>query len=121
MHHSRLAADVLHDVDFSALRPSDRVDVLAEHPECRPHPLPGGNLDARLESAVGLREESLCFQTRGSVISRCSVCSRESLFLRSDGKVAALDLRVHRAVSVRLEFLIAPTVFANAQIVSPFG
>ena len=39
--------EVLHDVDFAAARPGHRRDVLAEHPEGRPHALSERQLDAR--------------------------------------------------------------------------
>ena len=43
MHHRRFLTDVLHDIDLTAVRPPDRVDVLPEHPERGPDPRPVGS------------------------------------------------------------------------------
>src|ERR1043166_7668129 len=45
----RLASDVLHDVDLAAPRPTDRIDVRAEHPEGGPESLPVRDADPCLE------------------------------------------------------------------------
>src|ERR1700680_667446 len=59
-----LASDVLHDVDLAAPRPSNRIDVRAEHPEGRPNALPAWDSDPRLEPTVRLREQSFGFEAR---------------------------------------------------------
>src|SRR5579864_6741536 len=52
VYHCRLLADVLHDVDLTALGPADFADVISEHPECRPDPLPLRDLDAGFEASI---------------------------------------------------------------------
>src|ERR1043166_3276585 len=54
----RLAPDILHDIDFAALRPTGRIDVHAEHPEGGPESLAAWDTNPCLEAAVRLREES---------------------------------------------------------------
>src|SRR5258706_16116567 len=119
MNDARFAPDIFHDVDLAALRPSVRRNVVAKHPECRPHALPRRNLDARFETSVSLRKKVLRFQTRRGVIARNSIRPSKCFFLRGDHEAAALDLRIHGTIGVSLELLIAPT--AAAKIVSPFG
>src|ERR1035438_3632152 len=63
MHDRGFAADVLHDVDLATVRPSG--GAVAHHPECRPDSLSVGNLDARLEPAIGLRKLATRIDTRG--------------------------------------------------------
>src|SRR5438067_12898403 len=70
VHRARLAADVLHDVDLTGARPTDGVDVAAEHPERRPDPLAARDLDARLEAAERLVELSLRLEARRGVRTR---------------------------------------------------
>ena len=52
MHFVRFLSDVFHDVDLAAARPVDGADVVAEHPEGRPHSLSPGNLDSGLEASI---------------------------------------------------------------------
>ena len=56
MNGAGFLADIFHDVDLSALRPTGRGDVFAEHPERGPHSLPFWNSDTRLEATVSLGE-----------------------------------------------------------------
>src|SRR5262249_28971477 len=63
-------ADVLHDVDFSASRPTRGVNVFSQQPKRGPKPLPVRNPDTGFESAVLRGELILCNQTRRSVITR---------------------------------------------------
>ena len=64
----RLLADVLHDVDLAACGPAHSGDVLPQQPERRPEALSIGNLDARLETAVGLVELVLGENSAGGVL-----------------------------------------------------
>ncbi len=115
---ARLLPDIFHDVDFAALRPAIVSDIVAEHPEGRPHSLPRGNLDSRFEAAIGLAEKPLGFQTRGGVIPRYAIGAGVGFFLCGDHEIAALDLRVLCAIGVILEFVVAPAV--TADVVGPF-
>jgi hypothetical protein len=56
MDHRRLLADIFHDVDLATRRPLLLVDVVAQHPERRPHSLSARNLDSGFEAAIGLRK-----------------------------------------------------------------
>src|SRR5207247_2425724 len=47
-----LFADVLHDVDFAARGPAGRGDVVAQHPESGPQPLPARYLNPGLDGPV---------------------------------------------------------------------
>ncbi len=51
---SRLAPYVLHDVDFTAARPTNSriMDVGSKHPESGPNPLPEGHLDTAFNSSI---------------------------------------------------------------------
>ena len=48
-----LPADVFHDVNLTAVRPADRADVVAKHPERRPDSLAVRDLDACLDPSIG--------------------------------------------------------------------
>ena len=61
--HRRFPADILHDVDLTAVGPVNRIDIVAQHPECRPDALPKRNLDPRFEAAIGLAEFILSEQS----------------------------------------------------------
>src|SRR5205085_7616197 len=89
--YRRLAPDVLHDVYLAAVGPARRLDVVAEHPEGRPHPLPVRNTDARLEAAVRLLELTLRLEARGGVLALAvpaAVLRRERLLGGGDDEVA---------------------------------
>ncbi len=93
--------------------------VLAQHPERGPHSLPFWDFDARLDAAVGLGEEALCFEAGGSVVARYAVSPRIGFFLRGDNEISFFDVGVFGAVGVGLEFVIAPAL--AAKVVGPFG
>jgi hypothetical protein len=84
MNQTGLFADVLHDVDFAALGPADGRNIVAQHPECGPHSLPRGNLDAGLEAAVGLREQALGLEARGREFPRDVIGTFEVFLARGD-------------------------------------
>src|SRR4051812_35338412 len=67
VHDVRLAADVLHHVDLAARGPAAAVDVGAEQQEGGPYALAAGDLKARLEAAVRLREDAAREHPRGGV------------------------------------------------------
>lgn len=46
-------SDVFHDIDLTALWPSDSADVGAEHPESGPHALSSGEFGSHFEFTVG--------------------------------------------------------------------
>ena len=120
MDGARLSADILHDVDFAALGPANGGNVVAQHPESRPHALPRWNLDARFKPAVSLIEKTLRFDPRRSVTVHRAVATSVAWLLTScKDEIPALDLGVLSQVGVTLEFLVAPAL--SARIVIPFG
>jgi hypothetical protein len=50
---------MLHEVDLAALRPSDVVEVMAEHPDCRPDSATGCNAHPHLHPAMCERHPTL--------------------------------------------------------------
>jgi hypothetical protein len=84
MNQTGLFADIFHDVDFAALGPAYRRNIVAQHPECGPHSLPRGNLDAGLEAAVGLREQALSLESRGRELARDVVGTFDIFLARGD-------------------------------------
>lgn len=112
----RLAADVLQDVDFAAGRPPGGADVVAEHPERRPDTLAFGDLDARLEAAIGPARLALGQQARRGVH-----LAAQRFLARGDHQIAvAVERGVLRAVGVVLELGVAPAVVV-AEIEPPLG
>src|ERR1700730_6115794 len=118
MNCSRFLADVFHDVDFAALGPANRTEIVAQGPKARPQPLPCGYFYAGLEPAINLAESSLGLQTRRGVVAGYAIRGRVRLLLCGNDQVAGLDLRVLRAIRVVLKFVVAPA--AAPGVVSPF-
>src|SRR6185503_15526368 len=112
-----LAANVLHDVDLARLRPSNGVDVVAEHPECGPDSLSAGNFYSRLESSICLSEFSRGLETRRRVATRSvpalAICVRRFLESRDDKIPASIERNVFSARSIVLAFLVAPPFTAS--------
>src|SRR5689334_1329096 len=69
VNNLRLAPDVLHDVNFTAARPTDRGNVCSQHPERRPDALAKGNLETRFDPAISPRSLAERFQTRRGVFA----------------------------------------------------
>src|SRR5450830_307770 len=117
MRDSRLASDVLHDVDLAALRPSDRIDVCAEHPEGGPESLPAWDADPCLEATVCLREQTLGLEPRRRVATSsvpALVRRRRRLGARRDHEVAiAVQRNVFGARRVELPLLVAEAISAG--------
>ena len=82
----RRKTHVLHDVDLAACRPVHRGDVIAEHPEGRPHALAERDFDARLDAAVLDSPEALGLDARGSIDTR--------------GRILDVDVEVAEAIHV---------------------
>src|SRR5437879_4195234 len=92
---ARLLADVLHDIDFGTLGPTNGSDIVAKHPESGPHSLPFRNFDARFETAIGLAEKALGLEASRSVITRNAIGGIGVGFTQSsDDEDAALHLRI---------------------------
>jgi hypothetical protein len=113
-----LFADVLHDVDFAALGPADRIDVVAEHPERGPDALAVRDFDAGLEAAESLRVEPLRFEASGRVFASDVVGAFVIFFACGDDEIAVFDVGVFRTICVGLEFVVTPAT--AAEVVSPF-
>ena len=116
VHHRRLAADVLHDVDLAAARPSSRVDVGAEHPEGRPQSLPARDADARLEAPVRLDEQPSRLQPRGRVATHAVptlMRGRRHCPRRDHQVTLAVQRHVLGASRVELPLLVAEAAAAG--------
>src|SRR5260221_4898729 len=113
MVDSRLLADIFHDVDLAALRPANGINIFSQHPERRPHSLPRGQLDARLESPVRLREQTLRLQSRRRVVEFLAVRPGVRLPPRRDYQLPILNPRILRAIRVVLQLMIPPPAPAN--------
>jgi hypothetical protein len=106
----RLPAEVLHDVDLAAIRPADRADVGAQHPEGGPQPSTGRDLDPRLDPAVRQLESALRQESSGRVLAR-PVVALEAGFRRAGGDheiAGTVGCRVGRVVRIELELVVAP-------------
>src|SRR5437660_10782285 len=69
MNNRRLLADIFHDVDLTAVGPMNSIDIVAQHPECRPDALAKRNLDPRFETAIGLAELGLREQSGRGIVA----------------------------------------------------
>src|SRR5215472_8711670 len=117
MHHRRLLPYVFHDVDLAARRPSRTFEVVAQHPERRPHALSLGNLDPRFEFPVLLREQSLGPDACRRIVARYTVGAGVVFLERGNHEVPTLDLHILRSRGVVLQLMIAPS--ASAGLNSP--
>src|SRR6185312_3050290 len=102
-------------------RPPGGADVVAQHPERRPDALPAGDLDARLEVPVLLREQARGVEARRGVLAGpvpARVVAGAVLRGRDD-EVAALDDGVLGARRVVLELVVPPA--AAAGVVAPLA
>ncbi len=102
----RRIADILHDVDLAAVGPSGTWIVRAEHPKCRPDPLPLWDLDTCLDATVRPLGFALRLDTSGCVV----VAPLRLLSGRYDEIAVAVHGRVVGRIRVVLEFAIAPTI-----------
>ena len=91
--------------------------LLPEQPERRPHALPLGDLDARLEATVLLRELAGRVQTRRRVLAGAVPARvvRRALGRRGDDERSVGDDRVRRAARVVLELVVAPAAAAGVE------
>src|SRR5450631_3183259 len=114
-----LLPHVLHNVDFATSGPSTSTDIVAQHPERRPHTLTRGNLDACFKASVRLLEVAGGLDPRGGVVAGDAVRPGVGFIEGGDNQTAVLNLRVRRAVGVVLKFIVAPT--ASASVEGPLG
>src|SRR6267142_1286528 len=119
MSNGWLFADVLHGVDLAASWPAGGADVVAEHPEGRPHALSLGDFYARFETAIFLLKQTRGFQSRGSVLPGNALRARVVILDVGDYQVAVLHVCILRAIRIALEFVVTPTVAAGFH--SPLG
>src|ERR1700682_1420545 len=108
MNNRRLFADVFHDVDLTAIGPAGCINVVAQHPKCRPDALTKGNLDARFKPSVGLRELIPGKQSRRSIVASYVIRTSEGFLERLDYQCATLEIGVGRAARVGLKFVVPP-------------
>jgi len=115
-------SEVLHDVDFAAVRPADLRDILAQHPERGPNAFPERKLDARFDSpvlpvvigghgAVGSRFAAL--QATGRVVSL-------RVFENADHQIPVAVLEnIVGGEGVLLQFSVTPAAVVP-DVVVPF-
>jgi len=123
----RRVADILHDVHLAAGGPSDRADVVPQHPKGRPNAVAVGHLDAGFHVAVLETLEAGSQKPGGGIAPHCAVIGVAGLGIDGDegqglpvgGVGVRDDLGVVRAGRVVLEFVIAPA--AVARVVGPVG
>ena len=109
-HLIGIAADVLHDVDLAALRPTDLADVGAQHPEGRPQPgCAVGHENTGLDAAI-LRLDLVSRDQAGRGVLARAVPAKQLLrrlgLIQSDGQVAAAIGGC--VVGVELQLAVAP-------------
>src|SRR5438034_6056524 len=100
-----LLADVLHDVDLAAPGPAGGGDIIAQHPESGPQPLPTRYLNTGLDATVLPRAQPLGLKPGRGVFA-----GGERLAAGLDDEVARIDVRVRDAVGVELELAVPPAV-----------
>src|SRR5205823_6937832 len=105
VHPARLLPDVLHDVDLAAAGPADLRDVVAQHPERGPQPLPPRDLNARLDPAVAPRPQALGLEARRGV-----GLVAERLAPGLDHEVTVFEARVFDPIGIELELAVPPAV-----------
>src|ERR1700693_1107383 len=114
-------AEVLHDVDFAASRPTDRIEVLAEHPECWPNALTERGFDAGDDHAIlptVIRGVCGCSRTAGLQSGRRVLPGAAAH--RADDQIAVAILEdVLAGIGIGFSLTVAPS--AVAEIVIPFG
>src|SRR5437016_9948661 len=113
MNDRRLLTDVLHDVDLAAIGPVRSVDVVTQHPKCRPNTLAVGNLNPRLKPSVGLAELILSKQSCRSVVATYAIRPGQGFLDRLDHQQATGAIRVCSAARVGFELVVTPAVAAN--------
>ncbi len=84
--------------------------VVAEEPEGGPDTFACGELDAGLESAIFLGEESLSVDAGRGVVAGDAVGAGEVLFLCGDDEVAVLLMDVGGTAGVGFEFVVAEAI-----------
>src|SRR5690348_13202356 len=94
MDRAWLLADVFHDVDFAAARPFDLADVVAKHPECRPHALAFRYFDASLKTSIELGELARCLHAGGCIAPEDALRIAVAFTTRCDDQFSVVDLNV---------------------------
>src|SRR5439155_21326441 len=92
-----LLAAVLHDVDLAAPGPAGGGDIIAQHPESGPQPLPTRYLNTGLDATVLPRAQPLGLKPRRGVFA-----GGERLAAGLDDEVPRIDVRGRHAGGVEL-------------------
>ncbi len=111
-----LAVYCLDDVDFATGRPTDCIDVFAEHPEGGPDSLARGERDAGFDGTVGKAELAL-----SNHAGRCVFCSLVVFLVCADVEDAVLHVGVLAAAGIVLPLVVAPAASARADLEGPLG
>ena len=114
--HDIFAVDGFDDVDFAAGRPTDGVDVFAEHPKGGPDSLAGRERNSRFYCAILEGEFAFGKHSCRGVLGTFIV-----FFLRTDMQDAVLDVGVFFAIGIIFPFVVAPAACSCAYVVCPFA
>ena len=102
-----IVVHVFHNVNFSALRPTDRAYVLSEHPERRPKTLSGGSFQSSFYLSIFKRKFVFGNKTSGRIIAGVN-----DLLFGKNVKFAVAGEAVVRTGGVVLKFVVSPTPIA---------
>src|SRR5271155_2999354 len=94
MNRRWFEANILHNVDLSACRPSGRIKVATKHPKCRPDPLPLRYLDTSFEPAIFLLKMTGGFEPRGCVVSCNPIRSLITFLPGCDDELTPLNVQI---------------------------
>gem|GEM_PF-5555617 len=117
MDGARLLTAVLHDIDLATIWPTNRIDVISQHPECRPHSLPIGQLHACLDPTVAGLKFGLGLDAGRSIVQ-----TPIGFLPGDDGQIScSIQGGILRPVRVVFQLIVAPTRIIPPIVKDPFG
>src|SRR5258706_818156 len=115
MNDRRFPANILHDVNLAAVWPASGVDVVTQHPKCRPDTLPVRYLDPCLKPSVGSAELVLSEQSCRRVVAGYAVRPGKRFLEHLDYQPAIIDIRVCTMARIKFPIPGFPAVAARLQ------
>jgi len=101
-------SDELHNVDFTASRPSDLVDVVTQQPESGPDAFTMRKLGSHFELSVLDGKFALSLETSRSITATSIV-----FFQSLDNEVTTAKISILVTVSVTLRFVVSPAIVVS--------